>query len=77
MSSTDSQADTVAGEVQSDTPGPGDGNVSESTSEPCQVCGDQAIGFHFNATICKSCKNFFNKAARSKSIIISLYHFYR
>lgn len=25
----------------------------------CQVCGDQANGYHFNAMTCEGCKGFF------------------
>lgn len=33
----------------------------EKDEEPkvCQVCGDRATGYHFNALSCEGCKGFF------------------
>lgn len=33
----------------------------EDDGEPkvCQVCGDRATGYHFNAMTCEGCKGFF------------------
>ncbi|XP_012687338.2 nuclear receptor subfamily 1 group I member 2 [Clupea harengus] len=30
----------------------------------CQVCGDQANGYHFNAMTCEGCKGFFRRAVK-------------
>lgn len=30
----------------------------------CQVCGDQANGYHFNAMTCEGCKGFFRRAMK-------------
>lgn len=39
----------------------GDQEEEEEDDEPkiCQVCGDQANGYHFNAMTCEGCKGFF------------------
>lgn len=38
----------------------------EEDEEPkiCQVCGDQANGYHFNAMTCEGCKGFFRRAVK-------------
>ncbi|XP_063070715.1 nuclear receptor subfamily 1 group I member 2 [Engraulis encrasicolus] len=38
----------------------------EEDEEPkiCQVCGDQANGYHFNAMTCEGCKGFFRRAMK-------------
>ncbi|KAL6484383.1 hypothetical protein MHYP_G00064280 [Metynnis hypsauchen] len=30
----------------------------------CQVCGDKATGYHFNAMTCEGCKGFFRRAMK-------------
>ncbi|KAL4656998.1 nuclear receptor subfamily 1 group I member 2-like isoform X1 [Arapaima gigas] len=38
----------------------------EEDEEPkvCQVCGDRATGYHFNAMTCEGCKGFFRRAMK-------------
>ncbi|KAM9447709.1 nuclear receptor subfamily 1 group I member 2 isoform 1-T1 [Salvelinus alpinus] len=38
----------------------------EDDGEPkvCQVCGDRATGYHFNAMTCEGCKGFFRRAMK-------------
>ncbi|KAI4885173.1 hypothetical protein NFI96_022651 [Prochilodus magdalenae] len=38
----------------------------EDDDEPkvCQVCGDKATGYHFNAMTCEGCKGFFRRAMK-------------
>ncbi|KAI1885238.1 hypothetical protein AGOR_G00218110 [Albula goreensis] len=38
----------------------------EKDEEPkvCQVCGDRATGYHFNAMTCEGCKGFFRRAMK-------------
>ncbi|KAJ8352863.1 hypothetical protein SKAU_G00243390 [Synaphobranchus kaupii] len=38
----------------------------EEDEEPkvCQVCGDRATGYHFNALSCEGCKGFFRRAMK-------------
>ncbi|KAM9486189.1 nuclear receptor subfamily 1 group I member 2 [Clarias gariepinus] len=38
----------------------------EEDDEPklCQVCGDSATGYHFNAMTCEGCKGFFRRAMK-------------
>ncbi|XP_053482592.1 nuclear receptor subfamily 1 group I member 2 [Ictalurus furcatus] len=39
----------------------------EEDDEPkvCQVCGDTATGYHFNAMTCEGCKGFFRRAMKA------------
>ncbi|XP_048862154.1 nuclear receptor subfamily 1 group I member 2 isoform X1 [Brienomyrus brachyistius] len=43
-----------------------DVSANEDDEEPkvCQVCGDQATGYHFNALTCEGCKGFFRRAMK-------------
>ncbi|XP_076119209.1 nuclear receptor subfamily 1 group I member 2 isoform X1 [Alosa pseudoharengus] len=36
----------------------------DEESKICQVCGDQANGYHFNAMTCEGCKGFFRRAMK-------------
>ncbi|KAM6985074.1 nuclear receptor subfamily 1 group I member 2 [Aplochiton taeniatus] len=36
----------------------------EEQPKICQVCGDQATGYHFNALTCEGCKGFFRRAMK-------------
>ncbi|XP_066542262.1 nuclear receptor subfamily 1 group I member 2 isoform X2 [Hoplias malabaricus] len=40
--------------------------VEDDDDEPkvCQVCGDKATGYHFNAMTCEGCKGFFRRAMK-------------
>lgn len=44
------------------------GSSSRSTcrGKVCQVCGDKALGYNFNAVTCESCKAFFRRNALNK-----------
>ncbi|XP_030641761.1 nuclear receptor subfamily 1 group I member 2 [Chanos chanos] len=44
----------------------GEDEESEEDEEPkvCQVCGDRATGYHFNAMTCEGCKGFFRRAMK-------------
>ncbi|XP_026073980.1 nuclear receptor subfamily 1 group I member 2 [Carassius auratus] len=51
-----------------DDSGHGDGSEDETEEddEPkvCQVCGDKATGYHFNAMTCEGCKGFFRRVMK-------------
>ena len=34
----------------------------------CSVCGDQALGYNFNAITCESCKAFFRRNALKEKV---------
>lgn len=38
----------------------------QSRGRVCQVCGDKALGYNFNAVTCESCKAFFRRNALTK-----------
>ncbi|XP_029112608.1 nuclear receptor subfamily 1 group I member 2 isoform X6 [Scleropages formosus] len=39
-------------------------NEEEDEPKVCQVCGDRATGYHFNAMTCEGCKGFFRRAMK-------------
>lgn len=40
--------------------------IRGARSKICQVCGDKALGYNFNAITCESCKAFFRRNALNK-----------
>lgn len=54
--------------ISSDTESP-KANINiqrQSRGKTCQVCGDKALGYNFNAVTCESCKAFFRRNALTK-----------
>ncbi|XP_063704782.1 nuclear hormone receptor HR96 [Culicoides brevitarsis] len=41
-------------------------SARQSRGRTCQVCGDKALGYNFNAVTCESCKAFFRRNALTK-----------
>ena len=41
-------------------------------SKLCNVCGDKALGYNFNALTCESCKAFFRRKALKNKVSQSL-----
>lgn len=46
-----------------DTNGSPKAGARQSRGRTCQVCGDKALGYNFNAVTCESCKAFFRRNA--------------
>jgi len=42
----------------------------------CGICGDQAIGFHYNVLTCSSCKVFFRRNAHQNLVRFLLIFFF-
>uniref|UniRef100_A0A336K580 CSON000745 protein n=1 Tax=Culicoides sonorensis TaxID=179676 RepID=A0A336K580_CULSO len=49
-----------------DTHGSPKPGARQSRGRTCQVCGDKALGYNFNAVTCESCKAFFRRNALTK-----------
>jgi len=43
-------------------------STTSSKSKVCEVCGDKALGFNFNALTCESCKAFFRRNALKNKV---------
>ncbi|XP_060732971.1 nuclear receptor subfamily 1 group I member 2 isoform X2 [Tachysurus vachellii] len=58
--SSDSRELVDSGEEE----GPREELEEEDEPKLCQVCGDSATGYHFNALTCEGCKGFFRRAMK-------------
>jgi ribosomal protein L37E len=44
------------------------GNNGNNSNKLCNVCGDKALGYNFNALTCESCKAFFRRNALKNKV---------
>ena len=42
--------------------------LEKMKNKVCQVCGDKALGYNFNALTCESCKAFFRRNALKNKV---------
>lgn len=64
--STSNNSSTDKVQDNGDTDGSPKAGARQSRGRTCQVCGDKALGYNFNAVTCESCKAFFRRNALTK-----------